>query len=147
MTTAKEFCNRRVAIAKRIETLADAAARMRAQHVGSLVVVEDRDGLRKPVGVLTDRDIVVRILAHANHHIDSMLVEDAMSRDPITAFEDEDVARVIDRMRSHGVRRIPIVDADGGLAGIITFDEIFRYMVDELQMMSNTLPRELAHEH
>lgn len=71
--TVGEICNRRVVIAHKRDTILEAATRIRDFHVGTLVVVEDREGsLRVPVGILTDRDIVVGVLAHDGRHMDAL---------------------------------------------------------------------------
>jgi CBS domain-containing protein len=80
MPTVGQLCKRIVAIARRGETLRDAAARMRDQHTGTVVVVDEQEGKRLPVGILTDRDIVVVVLARTDRHIGSVHVGEVMSR-------------------------------------------------------------------
>jgi CBS domain-containing protein len=128
MPTAGEFCNRRVAIACQGEPIIDAARRMRDEHVGSLVVVEESAGKRIPIGMLTDRDLVVGVLARTDRHIDAITVGDVMTGDVVKAREDDDLADTWKRMRSYGVRRIPVVDADGALAGIVAFDDLVEWL-------------------
>ncbi len=87
--TVGEVCKRNVAVAAKSETIVDAAKHMRAHYVGDLVVVEDRQGRRVPIGVITDRDIVVSAVASESGHIESLLVGDVMSPDLVTAREHE----------------------------------------------------------
>jgi CBS domain-containing protein len=146
--TVGEFCNRRVVIADKAESLHDAASRMRSEHVGSLVVVEGGPrGQRMPIGVLTDRDIVVAVLARSDRHLSSITVEDAMTPNPATtAREGEDLALTMKKMRDQGVRRIPVVNAAGELAGITCFDDVLEYLAGELDGLARVLPRQRERE-
>lgn len=124
---------RHVAFVRRGEPLLDAIRRMREEHVGALVVVDDRDGLRVPVGMLTDRDIVVGVFAKDVSHVTTLEVGDVMTADPVTATEDEDIGELLRRMRSFGVRRVPVVDAASGhLRGIVSLDDVLAGLSDEL---------------
>lgn len=124
---------RHVAIVRRREPLLDAVRRMREEHVGALVVVDDKDDLRIPVGVLTDRDVVVGVFAKDVAHITTLEVGDVMTPDPVTATDDEDVGDVLRRMRTFGVRRVPVVDGESGdLRGIMTLDDALAGLSDEL---------------
>lgn len=128
MTTAGRLCKRPVVVATRGEPLIDAARRMRDEHVGCLVVIEGRpDGARRPVGVLTDRDIVVQVLARTDRHLDGVTVGDVVGDQKLVfAFAGDDLAEAIDRMRAAGVRRLPVLDPRGELEGILTLDDLFR---------------------
>ncbi len=146
MTTAGEFCNRRVVIARAGESVIEAARRMRDEHVGSLVVVEDRGELRVPVGMITDRDIVTWVLARSDRHLDAVMVGDVMATEVVTATEEEPLVDVMKRMRSFGVRRIPIVDDEGGLQGLVTFDDLVEQLADETRDLAQLLGRERRRE-
>jgi CBS domain-containing protein len=126
----EELVTHDVAFARPHEPLLEAVERMREKHVGVLVVLED-DG-RKPIGMLTDRDVVVGVLARDASHISTLEVGDVMTAGPVTATADEDVAQVLRRMRSFGVRRVPIVDGDGQLEGIVALDDVLAGLADEL---------------
>jgi CBS domain-containing protein len=125
---------RHVAFVPRREPLLDAVRRMREEHVGALVVVdEDDEGHRVPVGILTDRDVVVGVFAKDVDHVTTLEVGDVMTADPVTATADEDVGEVLRRMRTFGVRRVPIVDgASGDLRGIMSLDDALAGLSDEL---------------
>lgn len=103
--------------------IAQAARLMRDQHVGFLVVYEEGDDLRRPTGVLTDRDIVLEVTACG---IDpaSVRVEDVMTREPLVARESDEVSDLLQAMRLTGIRRAPVVDARGALVGIIAIDDV-----------------------
>src|SRR5678815_2569061 len=125
--TVGEICNRNVVVAPKTEKIIDAATRMRTSHVGALVVVENRNGRHIPVGIVTDRDIVVGVVSGDPEHILSVLARDIMSEDLVTANEHDSVESALKKMEEHGVRRVPIVDIDGTLVGILTLDDILQY--------------------
>ena len=126
--TVGEICNRHVVVAPKDEMIVDAARRMRTSHVGALVVVDNRNGRHIPIGVLTDRDIVVGAVAGDPEHINYLLVDEVMSDDLITAGEHETIDAALKKMEEHGVRRLPIVADDGVLAGILTLDDVLQYL-------------------
>lgn len=147
MATAGVFCNRNVVIAKPAEGLGEVAARMLEERVGCVVVVEDGEiGHRRPVGILTDRDIVVGVLAHTDRHLHALSVRDVMTTEVVTARESEDTEHVFKRMRSFGVRRIPIVNEQGHLEGLITFDDWVEFLSEQVSDLATLLSRERKHE-
>jgi CBS domain-containing protein len=101
-----------------------AAELMRLHHVGFLIVYQLGDDLRRPVGVLTDRDIVIEVIAKKVDPA-SITVEDLMTRQPLVANESEQLSDVLQAMRMVGVRRVPVVDARGALAGVVAIDDAF----------------------
>jgi len=118
-----EFCRRDVVCATRETTVTEAATLMRQHHIGALVIVERRDGKQIPVGVVTDRDIVVEVVAAG---IDPSLLKLGELRLAalVTVEEGASYAQTVSRMSVEGVRRVPIVSADGVLTGIITLDDM-----------------------
>ena len=118
-----EFCNREVVVIKEDSSVTEAASIMREYHVGDVVAVREQYGRRVPVGILTDRDIALGVVAEK---IDpkSVSVGDVMSFDLTTVAEDEDLMHAIEIMRENGIRRIPVVDADEVLIGILTVDDV-----------------------
>ena len=127
------------------ETVQGAALLMRKHHVGDVVVVEQGSGLRVPVGIITDRDIVVSVIALGLDPA-SLLVSDIMSEQLLTAHEDDDVNETIDRMRYRGIRRVPVVDAAGQLAGIVSVDDVLEYLAEEMGELSRISAHQQAHE-
>lgn len=110
------------------DTPVSAAARaMRDQHVGCLIVTRDQ----RPIGIVTDRDLVLRVLAAELDPATTPLSR-CVTYDPITALENESVATAVGRMRNAGVRRIPIVDHEGRIVGIVTTDDLFGELGHEL---------------
>lgn len=142
--TAGEFCNRQVVIARGDESVIEAARRMRELHVGDLIVL---DAERRPIGILTDRDITVGVVAQSPEHIDSLRVEDVMTRAPITAREAESLDDALKRMRSYGIRRMPVVDDAGTLQGLLTFDDLVAVTAEELTDLSELVLREQDREN
>jgi CBS domain-containing protein len=129
-----EICTRAVTIAFRATTLNGAARLMRENHVGCLVVVEEAEGLRRVVGVLTDRDIVTAVLA-ADLDPTTLCVEDVMTTDLVTAREDDSLIDLMQNMRRKGVRRIPVVGAQGDLVGLVTLDDVLDILSEELGLL------------
>ncbi len=128
---AGEICNREVVIVNRDQTILDAAKLMREYHVGDVVVMEERNGEKVPVGILTDRDIVIEILAQ-DLDAGEVLVGDAMSFDLLTALEEDEILETVKRMRARGVRRIPVINAQGGLEGIIAVDDLVDFFAEQM---------------
>jgi CBS domain-containing protein len=116
--------------------VADAAKLMRDQHVGDLIVTEPRNGHAVPIGILTDRDIVVGVIAK-RIELDAVTVGDVMSRNVVTVREDASLEFALREMRRHGVRRAPVVRADGGLVGVIAFDDIVQHLAVQLSRLSD----------
>jgi CBS domain-containing protein len=142
----QELCKRSVSCVRRDESLVEAARRMREEHVGDLVVVEDRNNIRVPVSMLTDRDIVIGVLANDTDHINTLDVGDVIDDNLVTATEDEDVADVLRRMRSFGIRRVPVVDESGGLRGILSLDDVLAGLADELAEAASLMLRQRSRE-
>jgi len=143
---AGELCKRDVVTVNKDDTIVEAARRMREAHVGDVVVVHQSDP-RIPIGILTDRDIVVGVIARDVDHFAMLEVGDVLSRDRlVTAREGEDVRQVLSRMKTHGVRRVPVVDEAGHLVGILTFDDLVEHLSGMLSDLSRLLSRGLADE-
>jgi CBS domain-containing protein len=144
--TIGEFCNREVVYALRETTVVEAAKLMRSHHVGSLVVVDQiGTGKRKPVGIVTDRDIVVEVTA-TGLDPKTITAEDIMSSQLATVREEDTVEQTMEMMRFKGVRRLPVVDRDGGLAGIVTIDDLLELVAENLVELTRIISREQAEE-
>ena len=138
-----ELCVRDVVTAHEDEPVTDAARRMSELHVGDLVVVADQPhGLPRPIGIVTDRDLVVQVLARPERLPASTKIADVMRRDLVVAMEDDAVEDVVAKMREHAIRRIPIVDAHGGLQGLLSIDDVFGWMRDQLEAATKLLDRQ-----
>jgi CBS domain-containing protein len=129
--TVKTICNHNVATIERNQSIVEAAERMRQEHVGDLIVVEQRGARQVPVGILTDRDIVVCIVArHAQP--EEITVADAMSSKLLTVKEDNGIEFALREMRRHGVRRLPVVGESGELVGVLTIDDVIEHLAAQL---------------
>jgi CBS domain-containing protein len=130
--TVGEFCTREVVIIRKDDTVIEAARLMRDHHVGDLVVVEETEGQRIPVGILTDRDIVLEVIAKEADYLPALTVGDIMSMELLTVPDDENLADALKRMCSRGVRRIPVVNKSGSLEGILSIDDLLEQLCEEL---------------
>jgi len=118
----------------------EAAIAMRSHHVGSLVVTEVAHGVVSPVGILTDRDIVLAVVAKGID-ADEVTVADIMTRALVTCAEDDALRDVLEIMRTRGVRRVPVVDARRALRGIVAIDDILLALSSGLVDVSKVLLR------
>ncbi len=142
---AGQLCNRTVITATPDTSILEAAQLMRENHVGSLIVIKDKDGHAEPVGIITDRDIVIELVARAVP-LDDVTVGDIMSFALLKVLEDETVFDTAQRMRSRGVRRVPVVTKTGELAGILALDDILSLLGEELSMLCKLTQRETEQE-
>jgi CBS domain-containing protein len=140
-----EFCNREVVVVDRETTILEAAKLMRTEHVGDLVVTDSRSGRLIPVGILTDRDIVVELLAE-EIELDKVSVGDAMSYELLSINEQDGLHETIEKMRDRGVRRLPVVGADGALIGIVTVDDLIELVAEQMVDLVGLVSKELARE-
>lgn len=109
----------------------DVAREMRDRGVGCLVVVrEDR-----PVGVITDRDLTLRVLAESRDP-EKTSVADVVTYDPIVLTTHDGIETALEKMRTHGIRRLPIVDVNGKIAGLVTADDVMMLVGRELSMLA-----------
>lgn len=132
------LCNPNVATVGKSQDVAQAAALMRDQHVGNLIVVEPRGGALVPVGILTDRDIVVGVIAKGVSP-DAVTVGDAMTREILTVREDASLEFALREMRRYGVRRAPVVRANGDLVGIIAVDDVIQHLAVQLGRLADLI--------
>jgi len=147
---AHELCQRHVVTVRRHEELGTAAWMMRERNVGCLVVVEPAGALggERPIGMLTDRDIVTQVIVRDTDPRE-VSVEDVMTRLPVTVPTHASIEESLQRMREGHVRRVPVVDERGRLAGILALDDIFEYLASRAHLSVTPirrvdLPRELA---
>ena len=131
----KECCNVGVVCCGPDTPLSDVAALMRKHHVGDVVVVEEKNDQRFPLGLVTDRDIVLETLSV---QIDAAVFTagDIMTSPLITVREDNGFIETLRLMRDNKIRRMPVVNEAGALAGIVTADDIINLLAMELSMMT-----------
>lgn len=141
----KTICNREVVIVGKNDTLLEVAKLMREYHVGTVVAVEENEGRRYPMGIVTDRDIVIELLAK-EVDMDAVTVGDVVTRDIATVKENDDVIDTIKLMRQQGIRRMPVVDEYGALAGIITLDDLIDIIAEQLQDLAALIGKQQSLE-
>lgn len=132
---AGEFCNRDVVFIEKNASVAEAAALMREHHVGSVVVVDDANGARRPVGMLTDRDVVIEFVTQGVSPAD-VEAADAVGPKLVTVTEDTALYETIELMLQNGVRRVPVVDSDGTLVGLFASDDALELLTEQLQHLA-----------
>lgn len=122
-----DYCQRDVRTIDARETLRAAAVRLAEEGVGSLVVLQGR----QPRGILTDRDVALRVLRDGLD-ADAVSVLEAVGRDPIVMHESSPLRAAAALMRRCAVRRIPVLDAKEELVGVIAYDDVLRLLAREL---------------
>lgn len=140
-----EICNRKVVVMQAEESVAEAARLMRDQHVGSVLIVDEQDGKRVPVGIVTDRDLVVEVIA-PELDPEVITVGDIMMTGFAVVKEETGVFEAIQYMRAKGVRRLPVVDIEEKLVGIVTLDDLLILLSEELDALAKLVAREQQNE-
>lgn len=136
--TVGKVCNRQVTIVDIEDSILDAVHLMRRHHVGDVIVTRSTPDGRRPVGILTDRDIVIELLGE-NVDPSAVGIKDVMSAELLAATESDSIRDSIKRMRTAGVRRLPVVDADGKLVGIFTLDDAIDLICEQLGDIVGTM--------
>ena len=142
----RELANENVVTIGREASLLEAVDAMHSNHVGDLVVVASDNSGRRPVGIVTDRDLVMAISEHGLESFGRRAVADEMSETLIMARRHEPIDEVVRNMRDNGIRRVPVVDDDDHLTGILTFDDVIGYFADGLMNMAELVQEELGRE-
>ena len=128
------FCSKRVTSARPEEPAVAVAQRMRDEHVGCVAIV---DATERLIGVVTDRDLVIRLLAEQASANDA--IERFMTRDPTTVRRDAQPHEVVIAMRSAGVRRLPIVDDSARVVGFVSLDDVSVMLAGEMRMYAEAI--------
>lgn len=140
-----KVCTREVIICRPDDTILQAARLMRDHHVGDVVIVDQKPDSVVPVGILTDRDIVVELLAQ-EVDLYSVTCADVMSSELTSVVEEDEILETIELMRSKGVRRVPVVNRQGGLEGIFAADDVVELVAEQLTDLVALFGRELKRE-
>jgi CBS domain-containing protein len=140
-----EFCVREVIECTRKTSALELSQIMRQSHVGDVVVVDQPNGKKVAVGIVTDRDLAVEVMAKES---DPALITagDLMGRKLVTVGEGSDVYATAELMRYEGVRRMPVVDDQGGLVGIVTLDDLLKIIGEQLALLAQVIGRERFQE-
>jgi CBS domain-containing protein len=140
-----DICTREVIQCDRTTSTLELSQLMRRSHVGDIVVTDQPNGKRIAVGIVTDRDLVVKVMAEERDSL-ATTAGDIMSVELITAGERNTVHEVAELMRFKGVRRVPVVDEDGALLGIVTLDDLLTVIGEELNLLAKVFTREQVQE-
>jgi CBS domain-containing protein len=118
---------------------------MREQHVGDVVVVDTQEGRTLPVGIVTDRDLITEVMAHG---LDPEMpkAHDLMRDDLVTVATTDSIYDALLYMRTRGIRRLPVVDSHGVLAGMLTADDATRFLADALTEIARIPPQQVHRE-
>jgi CBS domain-containing protein len=135
--TVRDLVRTDIVTASTDQSAGNLATLMKEENVGSVVIVEER----RPVGIVTDRDLTVKVL-EARADPREVLAEDVMTSGPVTAGIDDGVFDVIRAMRDAPARRMPVVDDEGTIAGIVTLDDLLVLLADELQSLGAVVEAE-----
>jgi CBS domain-containing protein len=127
-----------VDVAESGESVLNVAVRMRQRGVGCLVVVNTA---YEPIGIVTDRDLVVRVLAEGMDAARTR-IDDVMTVQPETALDETPLEEALGLMRRGAFRRLPIVSPKGKLKGILTLDDILTKLTKEFTQVDQVLQRE-----
>ena len=143
--TAGAYCNRDVVVADKASSLLDIARLMRDFHVGDIVIVEKQGDENMPIGIVTDRDLGVEVIAQ-DVKADSLTVGDIMSAQLVTVREDEQLLDTLESMRIKGIRRMPVVNARGGLEGILTAADVIELIAEAATKLTGVVKQAMARE-
>ena len=142
---AGQLCTRTVVFALPGNTVKHAAELMRNFDVGDVVVVAQEEDLRRPIGIVTDRDVTTKVVAHGLD-ADQLDVDEIMRQDIVIVDEKHSVEEVAHTMRVHGVRRTPVVNSSGGLEGILSFDDIVDHLAEQMTELAKLVQRQQEHQ-
>ncbi|MCC6069491.1 CBS domain-containing protein [Massilia sp. GCM10020059] len=133
-----ECCNVDVVCCDADTAVTDVAGLMRKHHVGDVIVTEDQGGKKVPVGIVTDRDIVIETIA-LQVDVAAFTAGDLMSMPLATVPDEAGIVETLRMMRSHKVRRLPVVTSTGALFGIVTADDLINLLAMELSLMTDAI--------
>ena len=141
-----ELATVHVVTVRRGSSVREAARLMRENHVGSVVIVGANRAVLVPVGVITDRDIVVGPIATGVTDLEALKVEDIANQDLVVADANQEVAEVARMMLTSGVRRVPIVNGAGALVGIVSYDDLMSALAEDLADFTRLYSRQRRRE-
>ena len=143
--SAGEYCNRDVVVVSKTEPVQEAITLMRNHHVGDVVVVAQAKHGVIPVGILTDRDIVLEILAE-DVDLNTVSIGDVMSYELVTVNESATLIDTLKLMRQKGIRRIPVVNEKGTLEGLLSVDDLLELLAEQLNDLVALISKEQSSE-
>jgi CBS domain-containing protein len=142
---AGDLCTREVVVAEREATVLEGARLMRTHHVGGIVVIDKLNDKKIPVGMVTDRDIVLEVVA-TELDASTLTMGDIMESDLAVATEDDTALAAIEKMRYKGVKRLPVVSDTGALVGLLSFSDLVEFLAEEVSHLAKVIVREQGRE-
>lgn len=140
-----EICNRSVITVSKNASILEVVREMRKHHIGDVIVTERTDGVEKPLGIVTDRDIVIELLAE-EVALGTVNVGDVMSMTLVTAPHDADLFETLRFMGIKGVHHIPVLDDDGGLFGVLSVNDLMSVLTKELSFIAGISAKQIERE-
>lgn len=139
--TIGDYCKHVVITTSKNTNVFDAAKLMKKHNIGNVVVVDETNG-GTPIGIFTDRDITIKIVAD---EIDprKLTVGDAMTQDLLVLQEHQSIQEAIDKMCAKKVRRAPIIDKNNKIIGIATVDDLLLLFSDELGSLAKLVRKQI----
>lgn len=141
-----ELCTREVIVAYQDDSIVEIAKLMRKYHVGDIVIVDRQKKQKQPIGIITDRDIVLELVAR-EVDISQVTAGDIMSADLLVVSEQDEVSVVLEQMRTKGVRRIPVINHNKELIGIVTENDIIELISEQLSSLAALVEKGAHLEH
>ena len=142
----KQFCRNDVIVIEDNKAVQEAAQLMKEEDIGCVIVVANNDpdsaGRKKPIGILTDRDIAINVVANSSDS-NKVKVADIMCKAPLTINHNKDVSEAIMMLQDRGVRRAPVLDENENLCGIVTLDDMLVIMVNNLTNLANVVQKQI----
>ncbi|VEB36044.1 CBS domain protein [Legionella sainthelensi] len=126
-----EYCNRDVVVINCNESVKNAAELMRQYHVGDLVLLEEQKNKKAPIGIVTDRDLVIEVMA-AGIAPESLLIKDIITEPFSSVFENDNLLDALELIHSKKIRRLPVINNDKTLVGIITLDDFIEILAENM---------------
>ena len=139
----KDVCKSSVVCTTSDVTAAEAARLMRDKHVGELVVIKPQD--KKAIGIITDRDLVTKVMAN-NLDPRTIQINEIMVRNPTVAKESDGLLETARKLEQTGIRRLPVIDDQGHLTGIVSIYDLYELFATELSTLSKVSARQIANE-
>ena len=137
--TISKISNHKVITLSTDKTVLDVARLMREKNIGNVIIVNDEN---QPVGIITDRDITIKIVADEISP-NQMLVSDVMSSDLLVLKEYQTIQEALDMMSAKGVRRAPVVNESNNLTGIVSSDDLALLVADEIESYGKLIRKQV----
>ncbi|MFU8797631.1 MAG: CBS domain-containing protein [Gammaproteobacteria bacterium] len=138
----ENICNHDVVMLPPGASIQEAAQLMKEKNVGCVVVVKDVLSDKSPIGIITDRDIAIKLTAD-DVDAEQVTVYDVMSREIVLIFKNDSVKKAIIAMQAKGVRRAPVIDENHKVCGIISLDDLFVLLIEELDFLKDLIQKQI----